>query len=93
MIVVIDAQLAWWPPTFIPSLLAHVVGIVDRPGGKPAQARVEGFERLNRVLLALRLRNDGHDNPSRLLVAAVQIIMVGDHCKDCHGQAEYWGFC
>ncbi len=38
MIAVIDAQLAWWPPTFSPSRLgADVVGVVDRPGAQPAQ--------------------------------------------------------
>ena len=45
MIAVIDAQLAWWPPTFSPSALSReVVGVVDGPGRQPAQPVVDQLQ-------------------------------------------------
>ena len=46
MIAVIDAQLAWCPPTFSPSAaVADMVGVVDRPRRQQAQPLVEDLER------------------------------------------------
>ena len=42
MIVASEAEEAWWPPTFRPSsLVAQVVGVVDRPGREPQHLALE----------------------------------------------------
>ena len=47
MMLTIDADDAWWPPTFTPDAVVRTLfGVVDDPRGEPQHPRLDRLEHL-----------------------------------------------
>ncbi len=74
MMLTIEAEDAWWPPTFTPELRrAHLVGVVDDAHRQPQHTALDRLQSRRVCLLELRWRClSGHLENMELDVARVR---------------------